>query len=196
MQPIDETLKKCGFVALLAAVCIAPVEALGQMPNWQQAIQQNQQQGQQLNQQSKDPDIVARGLVPEITGVPLIRGSYRSSPQSESFGLRVEWTENAEIVNRMESLGYPRDGYCIESSAKLLDTSEPVGYMNNGTPLYGTFPDPQIDSSCHDSEDRSKEFDVPGNTNTVKVKVRARFGSIYSKWSALSGADYPHVLAR
>ena len=194
MQSIDETLKKCGFIALSAAVWMAPVEALGQMPNWQQAIQQNQQQGQQLSQ--NNPNAAARSLEPKITGVPLIRGSHGSSPQSESFGLRVEWTEDAAIVQRMEGFGYPRDGFCIETSAKLLDTSEPVGYMKNGTPLYGTFPDPQIDSSCHDSEDRSKEFDVPGNTNTVKVKVRTRFGSIYSKWSALSDADHPHVLAR
>ena len=190
---------KTVWILALVAAWIVPVEAFGQLPGWaqqwiQQSHQQNQQQGEKLSQE--DPDAAARSLVPQITGVPLIRGSYRSSPQSETFGLKVEWTEDSEIVSRMDGLGYPRDGFCIEWSAKLLDTVEPVGYMNNGTPLYGTFADPKVESSCHTSGDRFKEFDVPGNTNTVKVKVRTRFNSIYSGWSALSPVDYPHVLAR
>lgn len=170
------------WVLALAAVWIAPVGAFGQAPSLEDQLERNRRLQEQLNQQ--DPGAVARGMVPQITEVSQVGRDPEPGPaQSDPFTLRVEWTEDAGIVSRMEELGSSRDGFCVKWSAKLL-TDTVVGRLEDGTPLHGTLRNPQVESDCYDSGDRFKEFDVPGNSNTVRVSVRTRFNSYYSSWSA------------
>lgn len=174
-------LAKTVWVLALAAMWIAPLEAFGQRPDWQQAIDRNRQQGQNLTQQ--DPGRLVHTLTPEITELDVVGDSVPAAKRSAVFRLRAEWTEDAAIVNRMSELGSARDGFCMKREVGLLSDTV-IGRLPGGRPLYGLISERDVEEDCYDSDDRFMEFEVPGNTNTVKVWVRTRFGSLYSQWSA------------
>ena len=182
--------KTLGALAL-AAVWIAPLDAFGQ-PRWgwqqqlEQQLERNRQQGSDIEERSwNDPHALVRRLTPEITDVDAIGDSVPTSRRSAPFRLRAAWTEDAAIVNRMSELGSPRDGFCIKWSEALL-TDTIIGNRSDGRPIYAVLRDRRVWEECHGSADRFKEFEVPGNANNVSVRVRVRFGLLFSKWSAES----------
>ena len=174
--------KTLGVLAL-AAVWIAPLDAFGQSINWQRGLQRNQQQGSNPTSYWRTPGALVRKMNPEITDVDVIGDSVPTNIRSAPFRVRVAWTEDAAIVNRMSELGSARDGFCIERTAHL---SLEAGYYGNHVPggecIETT--SPEVMENCYDSGDRFTEFEVPGNTKTVSVRVRTRFGSHLSGWSA------------
>ena len=176
---------KTVLVLALAAVWIAPLDAFGQSWDWQKQVDRNRQQGQDLSWQV--PHIVAAKMAPEITDLYAVGVSVPTNARSAPFRLRVAWTEDAAIVNRMSELGSPRDGFCIRRSWRVI-TDTVVGYISDGRPIYAVLREPVVEEDCYDSGDRFKEFEVPGNTSSVSVTVRTRFGSFYSKTSAESNS--------
>ena len=163
-----------------------PVDAFGQVPNWQQQIERNRQQGAKHTWET--PSRLVRELTPVITDLDPIGVSVPTFKRSDPFRLRVEWTEDAAIVNRMSELGSARDGFCIVRTSSIL-SDVVVGRYADGTPMYGTISDRVVEDDCYDSGDRFREFEVPGNTNTVDVRVQVRFGSLSSRWSETTRSE-------